>query len=152
MRITTKGRYGVRAVLNLASSCTNRPITISQIAREEEISPEFLEQIFFRLKKAGIIRSLRGPGGGFMLDRRVSDITVKDILDAVGEQIYPTPCTEQESDRKCPRMSICCLSDIWERLYHRIEDFLTTLTLKDIIDETGKKYSDELLSGQDFSI
>ena len=151
MRITTKGRYGVRAVVNLASSFTNRPVTIGQIAQQEEISPEFLEQIFFRLKRAGIIRSFRGPGGGFLLNKRVSEITVKDILDAVGEEIYPAPCTEQNPEEECPRLSKCSISRTWVRLYTRIEEFLTDLTLKDIIEETGKKYSDELVAGQDFS-
>ena len=152
MRITTKGRYGVRAVLNLASSCHNRPVTISKIAEEEEISPEFLEQIFFKLKKAGIIRSLRGPGGGFVLNRKISEITIKDLLDAVGENIYPTPCTERSGDKGCPRSSRCSLPQIWSRLSDRIEGFLTELTLNDIINETGKKYSDEISPGQDFSI
>ena len=152
MRITTKGRYGVRAVLNLASSCHNRPITISHIAKEEQISPEFLEQIFFKLKKAGVIRSMRGPGGGFVLNRKISEITIKDILDAVGENVYPTPCTDKKALENCPRVNVCALSKIWSRLSAKVEEFLEGHTLKDIIDETGRKHSDELVSGQDFTI
>src|SRR5512137_1577486 len=102
MRLTTKGRYGVRAVVNLAAAVNNEPISISQIARKEELSPEFLEQIFFRLKKAGLIRSIRGPKGGFVLNHKPSDISVKTILDAVGEPLFPAPCAEHGS-KPCPR-------------------------------------------------
>ena len=70
MRITTKGRYGLRAVINLAMAHHNRPISINSIATEEKVSSEFLEQIFFKLKKAGLIRSIRGPGGGFVLNKK----------------------------------------------------------------------------------
>ena len=82
MRITTKGRYGLRAVINLARTNHNRPVSIGSIASEENVSSEFLEQIFFKLKKAGLIRSIRGPGGGFVLNRTPAEISVQDILDA----------------------------------------------------------------------
>ena len=82
MRLTTKGRYGVRAVVNLAGQNQNGPVSISKISREEDLSPEFLEQIFFKLKKSGVIRSIRGPKGGFLLNSNPSDVTIKMILDA----------------------------------------------------------------------
>ncbi len=89
MRITTKGRYGLRAVINLARSNHSRPVSIGSIASEENVSSEFLEQIFFKLKKAGLIRSIRGPGGGFVLNRMPGEISVQDILAAVGETQGP---------------------------------------------------------------
>ena len=97
MRLTTKGRYGVRAVVNLAAAVGNEPISISYIAKKEQLSPEFLEQIFFRLKKAGLIRSVRGPKGGFVLNHKPSEISVKTILDAVGEPLFPAPCVDHGS-------------------------------------------------------
>jgi len=93
MRITTKGRYGLRAVASLAMSTHTRPVSINTIASGENVSSEFLEQIFYKLKKAGVIRSIRGPGGGFVLARKPEEITVKDILEAVGEMGGLTPCT-----------------------------------------------------------
>ncbi len=142
MRLTTKGRYGVRAVANLATASQNQPISISHIARKEEISPEFLEQIFFKLKKAGIIRSLRGPKGGFMLNMKPSEISVKNILDAVGEPIYPAPCTDctKRREEMCSRREHCNISPVWYSLYDLIERFLTSVSLKDIISK--KKKSD----------
>ncbi len=152
MRLTTKGRYGVRAVLNLAASYQNRPVSIKKISEEEDISPEFLEQIFFKLKKAGLIRSLRGPGGGFVLNRKASEITIKDILDAVGEGIFPAPCTDKKISSGCERERECTMAKTWKRFAKIIEDFLDNLTIQDVINESGKKYYEELKPGQDFSI
>lgn len=133
MRLTTKGRYGVRAVLNLATQNQNHPISISQISQEENLSPEFLEQIFFKLKKAGVIRSIRGPKGGFVLNWRPSEVTIKAILDAVGESINPTPCTNGSSE-PCPRKKDCALAPVWNGFYQVIEKHLDSISIKDIIE------------------
>ena len=133
MRLTTKGRYGVRAVLNLAAHNQNHPTSISQISKEEDLSPEFLEQIFFKLKKAGVIRSIRGPKGGFVLNWKPSRVTIKAILDAVGESINPTPCTN-ESTAPCPRKKDCALAPVWNDFNKVIEKHLDGISIKDIIE------------------
>jgi Rrf2 family iron-sulfur cluster assembly transcriptional regulator len=133
MRLTTKGRYGVRAVLNLATQNQNHPISISQISQEENLSPEFLEQIFFKLKKAGVIRSIRGPKGGFVLNWKPSEVTIKAILDAVGESINPTPCTNGSSE-PCPRKKNCALAPVWNGFYQVLEKHLDSISIKDIIE------------------
>ncbi len=151
MRITTKGRYGLRAVINLAMTYNSRPISIGTIAEDEKVSSEFLEQIFFKLKKAGVIRSIRGPGGGFVLNRKMSEISVKDILEAVGETGGMIPCTVRRKVL-CTRTEACPAHEIWTGLYDRIEDYLGSVTLKDIIEKNGKKYFEKLDSSQDFAI
>ncbi|UCF97694.1 MAG: RrF2 family transcriptional regulator [Spirochaetaceae bacterium] len=133
MRLTTKGRYGVRAVLNLAAQNQNDPVSISKISQEEDLSPEFLEQIFFKLKKAGLIRSIRGPKGGFVLNWKPSDVTIKAILDAVGEPVNPTPCTDENSD-PCPREKDCAMASVWNEFYEVIENHLAGISLKDIME------------------
>jgi Rrf2 family iron-sulfur cluster assembly transcriptional regulator len=150
MKITTKGRYGVRAVIYLASSYYNRPISIKTIAAQEKISPEFLEQIFFKLKKAGIINSVRGPGGGFVLSKKTSEISIKDILDAVGESTFPVPCTDK--DYTCDNSSECVANSIWKDFSGMIEEFLSSTTIKTILEKNGKKYYENIEQGQDFSI
>jgi len=152
MRLTTKGRYGVRAVLNLAAAYANRPISIKTIAADEGISPEFLEQIFFRLKKSGIVSSVRGPGGGFILNRKSSEVTIKDILDAVGEPTFPTPCTDPSDPDRCSRKSVCRITKTWQRFNDVISEFLSGLTLKDILEDEGGTLSQGLKQGQDFAI
>jgi len=133
MRLTTKGRYGVRAVVNLAAAVGNEPISISYIAKKEQLSPEFLEQIFFRLKKAGLIRSVRGPKGGFVLNHKPSEISVKTILDAVGEPLFPAPCADHGT-KACPQQEGCLISPIWQDFYELMRKYLSAISLKDIVE------------------
>jgi Rrf2 family iron-sulfur cluster assembly transcriptional regulator len=151
MRITTKGRYGLRAVIKLAMATHTRPISIGTIANEENVSSEFLEQIFYKLKKAGVIRSIRGPGGGFVLNRSPDQITVKDILAAVGEMGGLTPCTLRRRTL-CDRPVPCSAHGIWTGLQDRISEYLSGITLKDIVDKNGRKYAPVIEAGSDFSI
>jgi Rrf2 family iron-sulfur cluster assembly transcriptional regulator len=123
----------VRAVVNLAAVSNNEPVSISWIAKKEQLSPEFLEQIFFRLKKAGLIRSIRGPKGGFVLNRKASDISVKTILDAVGEPLYPAPCTDHDI-KTCPNKEGCLISPVWQDFYELMRKYLSGISLKDIVE------------------
>ena len=120
--------------MNLAAKEQNRPIPISLIAKEEELSPEFNEQIFFKLKKAGLIRSIRGPKGGFVLNENPSEITIKTILDAVGEPLYPAPCTNPHAT-PCPRKADCPLNPVWQNFYELIAKHLSNISLRDIIEK-----------------
>jgi Rrf2 family iron-sulfur cluster assembly transcriptional regulator len=149
MKITTKGRYGVRAVLFLASAYYNRPVSIKKIAQVEEISPEFLEQIFFQLKKAGIIKSHRGPGGGFILSKNIADITILDILSALDEKLYIVPCAKGNG---CSRIEQCIARGLWKDLSEIVANYFSNITIKDIIEKNKKKYYEELESGVHFSI
>ena len=144
MRVTTKGRYALRAITNLALAASDRPVPIKQIASEEDISPEFLEQIFFKLKKAGIINSVRGPGGGFTLERDPGDITVKEIFDAVGEGMEITPCTGEDD---CDRQDICLVHEVWKEASSHIVGYFERLTLARVIDICREKSLDSVISG-----
>lgn len=153
MRITTKGRYALRAMANLAASYRGKPRPIKKIAAEENISPEFLEQIFFKLKKAEIIGSVRGPGGGFMLDRDPSTITAKDIFIAVDEGIDLTPCTactESDGEDPCDRMDRCLVYSVWREASEHIINYFDGITLQSILDKNQDKI-DRLLAGQEVS-
>ena len=140
MRITTKGRYALRAVVNLATASRGKPIPIKFIAKEEEISPEFLEQIFFRLKKAGIIRSVRGPGGGFILDQPLEIITIKDIFEAVGEGVDLTPCINCSSNSgTCNRTDNCLIHDVWVQVTSEVSNLFESFTLQSIIESKQRR-------------
>lgn len=132
MRITTKGRYGLRAVIRLALDESGRPLPIRKIANEEALSSEFLEQIFFRLKKAGIIQSTRGAGGGFTLSRPPESITVLEILEAVGEEINLSPCSNDD-DFDCNRQETCSTAGIWKEGTTLMRNFFQGVTLLDAI-------------------
>ncbi len=135
MRITTKGRYALRAMTRLALETEGRPIPIKKIAEIEELSPEFLEQIFFRLKKEGIVDSVRGPGGGFVLRREPRDISAKEIFDAVGEGVQLTPCSSEDDD--CERKDYCIVKDVWEEASKYIGAYFSNLSLEDVMKKTN---------------
>lgn len=135
MRITTKGRYGLRAVLKLAEQESNKPISISSIAAEEKISPEFLEQIFYKMKKSGIIKSTRGPGGGFSLTKSLEEISFADILEAVGEPLTLSPCSTAGTKKDCPRIDDCSAYDIWQEVSAHLNEYFSSLSLKDISEK-----------------
>lgn len=133
MRITTKGRYGLRAVLALASRSTdNAPVSIKTISELEGISAEFLEQIFFRLRKAGLIASVRGPSGGFFFAKSLDAITLKDIIDASGEGVSIAPCICGKAT-DCSRKEDCEAGKIWEEMSTHINTYLQSKSLAEMI-------------------
>lgn len=136
MRVTTKGRYGLRAVLKLAQQEERKPISISTIAAEEEISPEFLEQIFYKMKKSGIIKSTRGPGGGFSLAKKLDEITLADILAAVGEPVTLSPCSTEGTKKDCPRTNKCAAYLIWHEVSDHLNEYFNSITLKEMHEKS----------------
>ena len=144
MRITTRGRYALRASLALAKiGSDGRPVSISQLSEQEDISPVFLEQIFFKLRKAGLVSSIRGPGGGFNFARPLDQLTVKDILDASGEDIDITLCDKHSE--ACTRVGTCLSHYIWHDLTELIHHYFAQMTLASIIE----KYND-IFTGSSF--
>ena len=136
MRITTKGRYAIRAIINMASNDENTPISIKKISESEDLSPIFLEQIFTKLKKAGITESVRGAAGGFRLAKPVDKISVLAILEAVEEGVLLAPCTND--DHICARTDDCILADFWDDTENVIRDYLEKQTIQSIIDKYQK--------------
>lgn len=153
MRVTTKGRYALRAMTNLAASDSTQPKAIKVIAAEENISPEFLEQIFFKLKKADIISSVRGPGGGFVLHKSPASISVKMIFEAVDEGIDLTPCTSCTDDDEpmCTRIDTCLVYDVWREASERIRNYFDGITLQSILDKTSARAA-SLLADSEITI
>lgn len=136
MRITTKGRYALRAVIALAeTSQDGTPVSIKTIATQEDISPEFLEQIFFRLRKAGFISSVRGPGGGFFFSRPLSEITLCDIIEASGEGLDVGECSCGKRG-PCEEAERCPAGKIWSEMDARLREYAEAKTLEDILKES----------------
>lgn len=143
MRITTKGRYALKAILFLAKYHEGSPISIKEISSAEQISPEFLEQLFFKLKKAQIISSVRGPGGGFSLAKELDHISVKDIFDAVGEGLDLTPCTSCSDDTPvCTDQDDCLSYDVWRAAADQIQGYFSNLNLQMILDGKVRGFFD----------
>lgn len=143
MRITTKGRYALKAMLYLAVNGNGTPTSIKEISAVQKISPEFLEQLFFKLKKSGIISSVRGPGGGFSLNKPQEEVTVKQIFDAVGEGLDLTPCTSCNEDTPvCTEADECLSYDVWKAAADQIQNYFGTLTLKMIVEGKARTFFD----------
>jgi Rrf2 family transcriptional regulator, iron-sulfur cluster assembly transcription factor len=133
MRITTKGRYALRAVLSLARcSSEGKPVSIKIISELEDISAEFLEQIFYKLRKADVIRSVRGPGGGFFFSRPIDEITLMDIIEASGEGLGIAPCACGKKG-PCDRMQSCAALHIWREMDGTMRNFAEAQTLADML-------------------
>ena len=133
MRITLKGRYALRAALALADMGKNgEMVSINSLSETEDISSIFLEQIFFKLKKANIVQSVRGPGGGFSFSRPLNSLTVKEILDAAGEELTYKSCNKDE--KKCDRISDCISHKVFTSATNKINDYLGSLTLEKVLE------------------
>jgi Rrf2 family iron-sulfur cluster assembly transcriptional regulator len=133
MRITTRGRYALRASLALAKlGKEGKAVSISALGEQEDISPVFLEQIFFRLRKAGLVSSVRGPGGGFCFARALDTLTIKEILDAAGEDLDITACERHAAN--CDHIGDCLSHYVWEDLTKIVHEYFAGITLADIIE------------------
>jgi Rrf2 family iron-sulfur cluster assembly transcriptional regulator len=137
MRITTRGRYALRASLALAKlQKSGEPVSINSLAEKENISTAFLEQIFFKLRKAGIVASVRGPGGGFCFARPLDKVTVKQVLDAAGEELNSVSCDKHDED--CTRIGACLSHTIWVNVAALVNDYFAGITLASIIEKYGR--------------
>lgn len=134
MRLTTKGRYAVRALYCLSTYPKDRPTPLSEVAKRQNISLNFLEQLFVHLRKDGIVSSVRGPRGGYRLAKSPEEITVGAVLRAVGESTFPVFCNDelQSGKKQCPRADECVTHLLWEQLGTTINRFLNATTLADL--------------------
>ncbi len=138
MRLSTKGRYGVRAMFDLAVYGSSGPISVKSISRRQGISNNYLGQIFNQLGRAGLIRSTRGPGGGFMLSRNPGEIKILDIIKAVKEPIAPVACVDDKDPDQCERIDTCVARLLWKKLGDRIREVLENTSLEDLLKETDQ--------------
>lgn len=134
MKLTTKGRYAVSALADIAATASDGPVSLSDIALRQGISLSYLEQLFAKLRRAGLVESVRGVSGGYALSAPASAIRVADIVAAVDEEIRTTAC-EPGSAIGCRGTSARCLThDLWDELGRQIEIFLNAVTLEDITE------------------
>ena len=133
MKLTSKGRYAVMAMADLAKNNVERPISIKEISLRQGISVPFLEQIFLKLKKNNLVKSSRGPSGGYILSMSPEKITLSSIIKAVDERVKTLGC-KKESKKGCNGKSIKCIThNLWDELETHINNFFEKNTLKDII-------------------
>jgi Rrf2 family transcriptional regulator, iron-sulfur cluster assembly transcription factor len=134
MRLSTKGRYAVMAMVDLAKHGTGAPISLAEIAERQEISLSYLEQLFAKLRGGGLVKSVRGPGGGYLLAHGASGTRISDIILAVDEPIRATRCSPGAPVGCRGNKSRCLTHDLWEELGNQIHLFLSAVTLADVVE------------------
>lgn len=137
MKLSTKSRYGLRAVFDMAYHSGNQPAQIKDISRRQNISPRYLEQIFQELKKAGLLKSRRGPQGGYTLTRKPEEISVREVIEAAEGEVFLVACTSREKtcEPECEFDNQCVTQKIWAEANQRLNDYFASLTIKDLCDE-----------------
>lgn len=136
MRLTTKGRFAVTALIDLALRGSDGPVTLAGISERQKISLSYLEQLFGKLRRCNLVDSVRGPGGGYCLARAVEEITVADIVRAVDESFDATQCGGRENCRDEDR---CMTHELWSTLNFKMYEYLTSVTLSDLVDKQLSK-------------
>ena len=132
MKLTSKGRYAVTAILDLAFHSQAGPVTLSHVSRRQDISLSYLEQLFTRLRKQKLVKSTRGPGGGYSLSRPADQIAVAEIVAAVDEMVDSTRCSGANN---CHDGQQCLTHELWDELSQQIYDFLGNISLQDLMEE-----------------
>ncbi|MCP5372485.1 MAG: Rrf2 family transcriptional regulator [Hyphomicrobiales bacterium] len=132
MRLSTKGRYAVMAIVDLAFHSDGKPVALADVAARQEISLSYLEQLFGKLRKGGLVKSVRGPGGGYLLSRPAGETRVADIITAVDEPIKATRCSPGAPSGCHNDKSRCLTHDLWEELGNQIYLYLSSVTVDDI--------------------
>lgn len=136
MRLTTKGRFAVTAIVDLGLRHGSGPVTLAEISGRQKISLSYLEQLFGKLRRRGIVDSVRGPGGGYCLARDMAQLTVAEIILAVDEPIDATQCAGKEN---CKDEEKCLTHDLWANLNERIFDYLGSVTLRHLVENQRAK-------------
>jgi len=131
MRLTTKGRYAVTAMLDLALHANAGPVSLADISRRQEISLSYLEQLFAKLRQNALVRSVRGPGGGYKLNREATQVFVAEIIDAVNESVDATSCGGKGD---CQQGEVCLTHYLWSDLSDQIHQFLSGISLASLVE------------------
>ena len=134
MRLTTKGRFAVTAMIDLGLRQNSGPVTLAAISQRQQISLSYLEQLFARLRRRGLVKSLRGPGGGYRLAREARDTNIADIVLAVDEPLRATRCGAAQSKGCMLKGERCITHDLWDEMGRHLHSYLASVTLADLVD------------------
>lgn len=136
MKLSTKGRYGLRAIIDLARYSENEPVSISSISARQDISERYLEQLVGLLRKAGLVKSIRGASGGYVLAREISEISVGDVLRALEGDLEPVKCMAFEDGGGCSASGECVTKYVWQKINESISQTVDNMKLSELVNES----------------
>lgn len=145
MKLSTRGRYGLKAMFDLALFYGDGPISLTNIAERQAISVNYLEQLITPLRKANLVKSVRGAQGGYMLSKEPIEITVGEILTTLEGPLAPTDCVIEEEDGSCDHSSYCVTKVIYEKIYESITKVVNSISLQDMIDDYKKNQTQSII-------
>jgi Rrf2 family iron-sulfur cluster assembly transcriptional regulator len=130
VKITSKGRYAVSAMMDLTTNSNDKPVSLADISERQSISLSYLEQLFAKLRRNGLVSSVRGPGGGYVLAKSATDIKISDIIGSVNENIDASACSGRGD---CKNGEMCLSHNLWEKVNAHLRDYLGKITLEDAL-------------------
>lgn len=136
MKFSTKGRYGLRAMVDVAVAGEEAPVPIQAIAKRQDLSEKYLEQLLGMLKKAGLVKSVRGNQGGYQIEGDTAAISVGDILRALEGELLPVECVGFEEESSCRAAKSCVTKYVWRRINESLEETVNHITLKELVEQT----------------
>ena len=136
MKLSTKGRYGLKAVLDIAEYCEGEAVSIKSVSKRQGISEKYLEQLISKLKKAGILKSVRGANGGYMLSRPAGEISVGDVIRATEGNLKACECSDCDPSDSCGIGDLCVTKTVWDRINTAIEDAVDTIYLSELVNKS----------------
>ncbi|MBG1231898.1 Rrf2 family transcriptional regulator [Aestuariivirga litoralis] len=134
MKLSTKGRYAVMALIDIGLNSNGKPVSLADISERQDISQEYLEQLFGKLRRSGLVTSARGPGGGYVLARAPAEICMSDVILAVDEELRVTRC-DGDAVNGCVKGERCCAHDLWSSLGRQMMYFLESVSLEDVVQK-----------------
>jgi Rrf2 family cysteine metabolism transcriptional repressor len=145
MKLSTKGRYGVKAMFDLALNAGDTPLPLKSIAERQDISEPYLEQLISTLRKSGLVKSVRGAQGGYLLAHTPDQITVGSIIRSLEGSMAPTECVAEGEESTCEKAECCVTRGVWEKIRQSIDDVIDSITLQDMIDDYEKMNSQDTM-------
>ena len=145
MKISTKGRYALRLMLDLAMNSAGQPVSLKDVAKRQEISDKYLEQIISVLKRAGYVRSVRGAQGGYLLRKAPEEYTVGTILRLTEGSLAPVPCIEEDNEVECDKREECVTVILWKKINDAVNSVVDHTTLQDLVDWQREKNGDYII-------
>lgn len=136
MKISTKGRYGLRAFVDLARYSEEAPVSINNISERQEISEKYLEQLMTLLKRADLVKSIRGAGGGYILAKPSEDISVGDVLRALEGNLEPVSCAAYQEGEQCSTQDVCVTKYVWKKINDSISDTVDQIKISELVEES----------------